>query len=370
MNMNRKQALTIILTFALLLPFTTGLTAVKADSSFPIVISPVHIESPINRTYTSGLLTLNVSFGGFCFNIIKHSLTYSLDGNDMCALPIVPHYPDYLSVQAGFTASVQLPQLSKGQHSIIVYAEHSVYNFTTNGVFYPKITQLDNATVIFNISDTIPVNEVTSPVISGLTVENKSYSSTKLSLNFTVDKAVLSTSYCLDNRTMEITDWWNTPASMRRFNATLKGLTEGSHTLTVYAEDTFENIGASENVNFTVDVTPPKVSLLSIENKTYDSASIPLNFTVNESISQVAYCFDRQNNISISGNSTLNGLPNGLHNVTVYAWDEAGNIGASATTGFNVKVRDLFPTTFAAASGASAAVVGVGLVVYFKKHRH
>ena len=43
---------------------------------------------------------------------------------------------------------------------------------------------------------------------------------------------------------------------------------------------------------------------------------------------------------------------------------------------FNVKLPDsslseLFPITYAiAVSGASAAIVGAGLLVYFKKYRH
>jgi hypothetical protein len=366
---DQKSGSTIILTFALSLTFAGGLTVVKADSTFPILISPVHIETPTNRTYTSGVLTLNASFGGFCFDIIKHSLTYSLDGNDMGAMPIVPNYTDYLSVQAGFTASVQLPQLSKGQHSITVYAEHDVYNFTSNGVFYPKITQQDNATVIFNISDTIPINELTPPVISALTIQNRTYASSALLLNFTVDKAVSSTSYCLDGRTTEITDWWNTPASMRSFNVTLKGLTEGTHTFVVYAEDTFGNTASSDSINFAVDTTAPNVTILSIENKTYTSASAPLNFAVNESVSHVTYSLDGKENVSIAGNSTLTGLPDGVHNVTVYAWDPAGNIGVSATTSFKVKADEFSAETFAFAFAASATFVGAGLFLYFKKHR-
>jgi hypothetical protein len=54
-----------------------------------------------------------------------------------------------------------------------------------------------------------------------------------------------------------------------------------------------------------------------------------------------------------------------LHNVTVYACDSAGNIGASDTIHFNVEVP--FPTTLVIASIASAAVMGIGLLVYYKK---
>ena len=123
-------------------------------------------------------------------------------------------------------------------------------------------------------------------------------------------------------------------------------------------------------INFTVDTTPPKVSVLSLENKTYYTSDLPLNFTVSEPVSQIAYSLDGRVNVTIPGNTTLTGLSNGVHNVTVYAWDVAGNAGASETIHFNVEVPELFPTELVTIGGASAAFFSVGLVTYnlkFKK---
>jgi hypothetical protein len=39
-------------------------------------------------------------------------------------------------------------------------------------------------------------------------------------------------------------------------------------------------------------------------------------------------------NVTIAGNTTLTGLSSSVHNLTVYAWDEAGNIGSSETITF------------------------------------
>jgi hypothetical protein len=368
--MKLQQVSASIFILSLFSSLAAGLTTVKADSQFPFPIGMLHIESPINRTYTTGFLQLNVSFSGLCFDSIKHSLTYSLDGNYMGTLPIEPHYPDWLSVQAGFTASVVLPELAKGQHIITVNAEYSIYNYTTNdGVFHSKLTKFENATVVVNISDTIPLNELTAPVISDLSVENKAYPSAALPLNFNVDKAVMWTGYCLDGYNLTITDWWNTPATARRFNVTLKGLTEGSHSLAVYAEDTFGNTGTSKIVNFAIDTTPPVISILSIQNRTYDSATVPLTFAINEPTIQIEYNLDGQNNITIIENSTLTRLSNGMHNITIYAWDEAGNIGFSQTTSFSVYVQELFSMTLAVALASSVAACA-GLLMYFKKRKH
>jgi hypothetical protein len=157
----------------------------------------------------------------------------------------------------------------------------------------------------------------------------------------------------------------------------LPELSDGSHHLEVYAVYA-EGEGASDHdqVYFTVDTTPPVISNLSVENKTYYSTDIPLNFTVNEAVSQISYSIDNQANLTINGDTTLAGLVEGSHSLVVYANDTAGNIGASETVNFTVATvesqsgPELFPVTFiAAASGAFVIVVGAGLLVYFNKRK-
>ena len=72
--------------------------------------------------------------------------------------------------------------------------------------------------------------------------------------------------------------------------------------------------------------------------------------------------------MTIAGNTTLVGLSNGLHTLTVYANDTVGNVGTSETISFTVDVP--FPTALViSASGVSLAVVAAGLLVYFKKRK-
>lgn len=61
-----------------------------------------------------------------------------------------------------------------------------------------------------------------------------------------------------------------------------------------------------------------------------------MNFSVNEKISTVTYSLDGEDNVTIAGNTTLTGLPIGAHNLTVYASDAAGNVGASQTVNFTI----------------------------------
>jgi len=68
--------------------------------------------------------------------------------------------------------------------------------------------------------------------------------------------------------------------------------------------------------------------------------------------------------MTVSGNTTLTGLPNGYHNVTVYATDEAGNTGASETLFFNVEMPESFPVVPVAVAVAVVAVaVGAGFLI-------
>jgi hypothetical protein len=116
--------------------------------------------------------------------------------------------------------------------------------------------------------------------------------------------------------------------------------------------------------------SPPSVHLISPENATYTSANVTLNFTVNKQTSWMGYSLDGQDNVTSTGNTTLVGLANGLHNITVYAKDEFENTGVSETIHFNVDVPEPFPTTLVAvASGASIAIIGIGLLIYFKKRK-
>lgn len=112
----------------------------------------------------------------------------------------------------------------------------------------------------------------------------------------------------------------------------------------------------------------PLISLASPENQEYNKTVVPLIFTVNKSTLWLGYSLDGKDNATISGNSTITGLTNGLHNVTVYARDEFENTGASETISFSVDVP--FPLVPAAvASVAAVAIVGAGLLVYIKKRK-
>ena len=188
--------------------------------------------------------------------------------------------------------------------------------------------------------------------------ENKTYRTNNITLSVTSEHAPFWY-YNVDGASFKSMIWIENTVSLN--------LSDSSHTIVATAFAL-----GSACVTFTIDTTAPNVSVTSPQNKTYESFDVPLNFTVNEPVSQIAYSLDGQENVTIAGNTTLTDLPDGEHNGTVYAHDMAGNVGASEAVTFTIDTPEPFPTmqVAAAASGASLAVIGVGLLVYFKKRNN
>ena len=163
--------------------------------------------------------------------------------------------------------------------------------------------------------------------------------------------------------------------------AYLSNLSEGPHYLTVYG--IYLNTGLArfgpavmhdnQTIYFMInDGAPPVIEMLQIQNKTYQT-SLPLNFSVDELVSWMGYSLDQQHNVTLDGNATLNGLAYGSHSLVVYANDTAGNMGSTGNIEFIVAKLESFPVVFISIAAvvvvAVAAVIGAGLLVYFKKHK-
>ncbi len=161
--------------------------------------------------------------------------------------------------------------------------------------------------------------------------------------------------------------WWG--------KSSLSELTEGLHNLTVnmvsdYFLEPADRFHTESNstVNFRVDFVPQNISILMPENSTYMPNEVPLQFSIDEPASWTGYSLDGQENVTATGNLTLPELPVGLHNLTLYAKDASGNPAITQTITFSV--ANPFPTVLVVTvSGASATVVFVSLLVYFKKRK-
>jgi hypothetical protein len=163
------------------------------------------------------------------------------------------------------------------------------------------------------------------------------------------------------------------------YSCTFHQLPDGEYSITVtarggggYADGltyNFFDMTTVSAVNFRVDTTRPAVSQVSIENKTYDKSDLPLDFVTNESVSHVSYVLDGLESVTINGNTTLAELSEGVHNITVYATDAAGNTGVSDTTVFSIRKPKPFLTEPSVAAVAVTILTAIALaaLVYVKK---
>jgi hypothetical protein len=242
-----------------------------------------------------------------------------------------------------------------------------------------------------------PDQETYPPVITIVSPTNNTAYNTRrllLTFNVTAPQSRTASSTGVDNVAYKA-DWRNEAIDVLQggqgepsFDLLLSNIPEGQHSITIKTRGigTYMNmeelsytwffISSTATVSFTIDYTAPTVSVLSLANKTYDVADFPLRFTVNEPVSQIAYNLDGKENNTVSGNTTLTGLANGEHNLTICAEDDAGNVGQSGTISFTVavpeseSVSEAFPEVLVAAVAVvSISALTSGLLVYFKKRK-
>jgi hypothetical protein len=232
---------------------------------------------------------------------------------------------------------------------------------------------------------------VGEPTVSLQSPENKVYTQNSVPMDFTVDLTV--TYYPLEEYSVELVFEYSLDYSPLKVltgvqqsisdgiaicKSTLNGLSEGLHTLRVQVTAIFRRgtsvrwtpPGLSELVAFTVNTTAPQVSILSpAQLKTYNTTTLPLEFTVSEPAASLSYGLDGGAYVPIAGNTSLSGLSEGKHTIIVQAEDTAGSVGESSVT-FTVETAGTeqpagsqpapFPTVWvSAAIIASAAVISL-----------
>jgi hypothetical protein len=180
-------------------------------------------------------------------------------------------------------------------------------------------------------------------------------------------------------------------------NLYLSDVKNGNHSIIIYEGRMYNGylIQGYAFSYFFVNSTPPTISNLSIENKTYHQGGIfPLNFTVDEPTSWIGYSLDNEANITLTGNTTLEVHP-GFHTLVIYANDTADNMGASDTVEFTLQPNlptptsspsptqqptlepspiashliDYTPTWMLLITLTLTIIIGVAAYFYFKKRR-
>jgi len=355
----KKTALSLILILALLISAMSMIGIVNSAPTYPIPTGPLNppvisIESPTGMTYVSWFVPVEFSVTGSWDGYVNHcTVKLSLDDGPRYVIYNMPFRAKELDQKF----SITLGPISEGIHYLQISATvSSVYRVGANSTTYTNGDFSSQASVYFT------VNTANQAQILIQSPQNQTYNYNKMiPLEFTVNKteSIVSMGFTLDQQAN---------VTIPR-NTTLYGpIPDGWHTVKVYS--IFSDIlPVSSTITFNVDTTAPSVSILSIQDEIYNSSNnLPLIFTVNETSPLITYIIDDKVN-TIDGNTTLTGLQNGEHKLTVYATDNAGNAGTSETIDFNLQVP-LQPQKALVAILPPMVVVFVacfGFLIYLKK---
>lgn len=115
------------------------------------------------------------------------------------------------------------------------------------------------------------------------------------------------------------------------------GLTSGTYTYKVYANDSGTNVfyvSETRTVTVNADIMPPTVTIIRPENITYNTQSnLPLNYTATDNIAvdKCWYAINGGTNTSLPGcsNATFSTGIDGSYPIRVYANDTNGNVGGT-----------------------------------------
>lgn len=258
-------------------------TSVVPDTTKPMVF----LIEPLNQTYNR-----------------TNNLPLKFNASDDVALSVC-----WYNLNAGAnttiscTVNTTFGSGGSGNFNLTLWA-----NDTSNNV--------NSSSVWFNVDLTKPTPMIDHP-------RNTTLGSKTFSFNFTVT----------DNQA--VAQCWYSLAGAANvtlsgcLNATLTVLTDGQYNLTLFANDTAGNLNQSDVRLFTIDTTPPTITIWEPLNQTYNqtNATVPINTTFSETINVSWYQLNRSGvNISFVGRTDIT-AGNGTDYLQVWANDTVNNWG-------------------------------------------
>jgi len=279
------------------------------DNTKPII----SIIYPLNQSYAITALTINATTN-------ENALCYYSNGSANVSMGAsgTTHGASYTAIQGGQKLTVSCNDTAGNWNStsvsIFVHSEVPA-DISLN---YPNAGQKFNSnTLDFNwtVIDTFDEN---------------------VTCNLTLDSSMIQSIISI-NGTMS--------------NYTLSNIADGIHYWNVTCIDSFSNTNYSETRNFTVDITPPVITNISVTPQIgiINSSLFLINATATDNV----LLSNIWANISIPNGSIMewrdfsvfyNATNIGRHNVTIFANDSLGNL-ANETTYFRARLGDEFNIT-------------------------
>jgi hypothetical protein len=248
-------------TLVIITLFSSVLATVDSASAWEEISDENHIKcyictlySPLNATYKSQFLNLNLSFTVGMG--VRYTIQYYIDGEYVGELPFIVEKTDELHVTYPAHAYAELPKLSTGAHSLSVL-------FTCSGLV--RSLPSNNATVYFTIDPDAPSGflpqptvDLTPPKITNLYIQNQTSNQTETQLYFTIveNSKNITVSYSIDgaqNQSLLDNVLFNNYENTWYYRMNLTGLLGGMHSITIYVVDAAGNSGVSDTASFYVE---------------------------------------------------------------------------------------------------------------------
>ena len=231
-------ALTAVILIILLAEPLGQVAVVEANAHF-ISSSSINIGSPMDfkdRIYHTSTINLSISASETGNSPGIRRMSYSLDGKPNVYLNF--SQSDLWSRALG---TGTLENLTDGYHTLTAYALTNFYSYEMS----TSTTFLVNTTVGFPPFLVSPLNKTYSRNEVPLNYAANEQASSYIYSFYAANEQAISYYYSLDNSNY----------SSLSSNITLTGLSEGNHTVTVKATDSYGTLHSEQTTYFTVDTT-------------------------------------------------------------------------------------------------------------------
>jgi hypothetical protein len=153
---------------------------------------------------------------------------------------------------------------------------------------------------------------------------------------------------------------------------TIENLTNGYHSLTAYTLDT-QGKEMSISTTFLVNTTfSYPTLLLSPLNTTYSKNEVPLNYTIDKEAKYVvSYSLDTSSDNPVTSNTTLTGLSEGHHTITIRAMN-GFSIYSEKTVYFEIniaKTEQPLTTSILIVITTVAVIIALIALVFYKRKK-
>ena len=184
----------------------------------------------------------------------------------------------------------------------------------------------------FTIDSSAPTITIVSPLA-------QEYTTRSIWFNVTTSENADWCGYSLNGETNITMD-----GSAQAWNKLNSSMLIGSHTVIFWCNDSSGNFGTASR-SFSVDSTPPTITIVSPANITYGTQGIWFNATTNENADWCSYSLDGATNITMDGSAQSwtkadDSVSEGQHYAQFWCNDTVGNYGTTSIRYFTVDITD------------------------------